>query len=83
MRLAIDAGGFVRSVEVIGDSDHGNGPAPVVGRDATSTRLAVLGAAASFAAGKAVAGTAITSNDVLKIAEAWTRWATTGNQEVE
>jgi hypothetical protein len=37
-------------------------------------RLSVLTVAATFAAGKAVAGVEVSSADVLKIAEAWERW---------
>ena len=68
VRLQADAKGFIRSVEVL---DQGAGAGP---RDRAAGRLAVLTAAAAFAAGKAVAGIEVSSADVPKIAEAWERW---------
>jgi hypothetical protein len=51
------------------------GVEPVVDQQAARERrrLAVLQAAATFAAGKAL-NTEVSSADVLKIAEAWERW---------
>jgi hypothetical protein len=68
VRLDLDAKGFIRSVEVL---DQGTGAAP---RERVGVRLSVLTAAATFAAGKAVAGVEVSSGDVLKIAEVWERW---------
>ena len=73
--LTLDRQGFVRSVEII-ENDSGASPAPrgVPGatRDVTITRLAVLKAAAEFAAGRPE----IRSGDVVKIAASWERWVT-------
>jgi hypothetical protein len=70
--LTLDRQGFVRAV------DATNGPqeptqgrqAPTCQRDATITRLAVLKAAAEFAAARRD----LKSGDVLKVAESWERW---------
>jgi hypothetical protein len=70
VRLDLDAKGFIRSVEVL---DQGAG-AGADARDRASVRLSVLTAAATFGAGKAVAGVQVSSGDVLKIAESWERW---------
>ena len=70
VRLDLDAKGFIRAVEVL-DQVAGAGATP---RGRADVRLSVLMAAATFAAGKAVAGVEVSSADVLKIAEAWERW---------
>ena len=69
--LTLDKSGFVRSVETSGG---GGGSAPTSQpsqKDRTITRLAVLKAAAEFAASRPEAK----SSDVLKIADLWYAWA--------
>lgn len=82
--VVTDKAGFVRAVTVL--SYGLAGPAPIAGasdaprfaqapsapsqRDTTITRLAVLKAAAEFAAGRHD----LKSGEVLKIAESWERW---------
>ena len=73
MRLALDDSGFVRSVEVL-DHPARSSPAASAAREPGIVRQACLKAAASFCAGKAVAGVDVKSTDVLKIAESWERW---------
>ncbi|HEY5420127.1 MAG TPA: hypothetical protein VIL10_05285 [Marmoricola sp.] len=73
--VTVDKAGFVRSVTLL------DGPPPVAGgsdvpaapsvKDRTITRLAVLKAAAEFAAARPQ----LKSGDVLAIAESWERWA--------
>jgi hypothetical protein len=73
--VTVDKAGFVRSVTLL------DGPLPVAGgsdvtrtaptdKDRTITRLAVLKAAAEFAAARPQ----LKSGDVLAIAESWERW---------
>jgi hypothetical protein len=78
--VVVDGKGFLRAVQPI------DGPAPIAGasdqprtaqapsapsqRDVTITRLAVLKAAAEFAAARP----GVKSGEVLKIAESWERW---------
>ncbi len=65
--LTLDKSGFVREVIVEG----GSAAAPKSGqRDQVISRLAILKAAAEFAAGRPE----IKSGDVLRIAESWERW---------
>jgi hypothetical protein len=80
--VAVDSKGFLRSCQAV------DGPAPIAGasdqprpaqsrsepsqRDTTITRLAVLKAAAEFAAGRHD----LKSGEVLAIAERWERWVT-------
>ena len=73
VRLALDDSGFVRSVKVL-DHRTGSGPSPSAARERGIVRQACLKAAASFCAGKAVAGVDVKSTDVLKIAEAFEEW---------
>jgi hypothetical protein len=70
--LTLDRSGFVRAVEATGGAQE-----PVRGdlyagvhKDRTITRLAVLKAAAEFAAARR----GLKSGDVLKVAESWERW---------
>jgi hypothetical protein len=70
--LTLDRQGFVRAIEATGGPQE-----PATGRlhagvqkDRTITRLAVLKAAAEFAARMPNAS----SSDVLKVAEAWEAW---------
>jgi len=64
VRLKIDTKGYIVALEQL------SRPAVVSARDDRITRLAVLKAAASFAADR----TDIKSADVLKIADAWLKW---------
>lgn len=72
--VAVDSKGFLRTCDVVdslpprvaGGSDA---PSPST-KDRTITRLAVLKAAAEYAASKPQSA----SGDVLKIAAAWERW---------
>jgi hypothetical protein len=66
VRAEVDAKGYLKSVDVLEDCDS----QPVTARDECSTRLAVLQAAAHFAATRAD----IRSSDVLRIAESWLGW---------
>ncbi len=72
MRLALDSSGFIRSVEVL-DHPAGSSPSASAARE-RSVRQACLKAAATFCAGKAVAGVDVKSADVLKIAEGFEHW---------
>lgn len=67
--LTLDKSGFVRSVESDGAAPTQQSQ-PAGQKDRTITRLAVLKAAAEFAASRPEAK----SSDVLKIAESWERW---------
>lgn len=66
--LTLDKAGFVRAVETDGPAPARQQPGGQ--KDRTITRLAVLKAAAEFAASRPNA----TSADVLKVAEAWEAW---------
>ena len=70
--LTLDRQGFVRAVEATsGPQEATTGrQVPTSDRDRTITRLAVLKAAAEFAASRPQAS----SSDVLKVAEAWEQW---------
>ena len=68
--LTLDKAGFVRAVETDGPAPTTTTQQPAGQKDRTITRLAVLKAAAEFAASRPEAK----SGDVLKIAEAWERW---------
>lgn len=70
--LTLDRQGFIRTVAVTDGSEAGapSRQAPGAARDATITRLAVLKAAAEFAASRPQ----LKSGDVLKVAERWERW---------
>jgi hypothetical protein len=66
VRLKVDSKGYIVALEQVSPST----PAVVSARDDRITRLAVLKAAASFAADR----TDIKSADVLRIADAWLKW---------
>jgi hypothetical protein len=67
--LTLDRQGWIRSIELAeASTDRQHGPS--AGRDATITRLAVLKAAAAFAATRGE----LKSADVLKIAASWEAW---------
>lgn len=74
VRLETDSLGYIRSIEVLEPPPATNG-ATGVNRKSTDnntiSRLAVLKAAASFAATRQD----IKSNDVLRIAQTWLAWA--------
>jgi len=74
--LTLDRQGFVRTVDV---ADAGASPicrsapgATTAQRDRTITRLALVKAAAEFAAARP----SLKSGDVVKIAASWERWVT-------
>ena len=67
--VTLDKSGFIRAVDVIDGAAPTQLHAPSV-KDQTITRLAILKAAAEFAASKPEAK----STDVLKIAAAWEEW---------
>ena len=70
VRVDVDSKGFIKSLEVL-DQVGGAHPMPApLTRDATITRLAVLKAAAAFAAGRGD----IKSSDVLRICDSWLAW---------
>jgi hypothetical protein len=70
--LTLDRQGFVRAVDATSDplEPTSGRQTPTGQRDTTITRLAVLKAAAEFAASRPQ----LKSGDVLKIAESWERW---------
>jgi hypothetical protein len=73
--VTVDNAGFIRAVEVVGALPHpiaGGSDVPVAPstKDRTITRLAVLKAAAEYAASKPESK----STDVLKIAASWETW---------
>lgn len=70
--LTLDKSGFVREIEAAGGGSEplGRQPQPAGQKDRTITRLAVLKAAAEFAASRPNA----TSADVLKVAASWEAW---------
>ena len=70
--LTLDRQGFIRAVEATsGPQEPATGrQAPTSDRDRTITRLAVLKAAAEFAAARPQ----LKSGEVLKIAASWERW---------
>jgi hypothetical protein len=76
--VTLDKGGFIRAVAPVdGAAPPTPAPLPVAGgssgpsdKDRTITRLAVLKAAAEFAASRET----LKSGEVLKIAESWERW---------
>jgi len=68
VRAEVDAKGYLRSVDVLEGAECDR--LPVTPRDERITRLAVLKAAAGFAADRQD----IKSGDVLSIAERWLAW---------
>ena len=70
VRLKVQPKGFIQSLEVLKALPDSGTPAVSSGRDATIARLAVLKAAAGFAAGRQD----IKSADVLRIADGWLAW---------
>ncbi len=71
--LSLDKSGFIRTIAPANGEAQNFAP-PLVGpsKDTTITRLAVLKAAAEFAAGRPD----VKSGDVLRIAESWEAWVT-------
>lgn len=83
--VCVDSKGFIRSVErldgpaaIRGGSDA-PGPSSAQHKDRTITRLAVLKAAAEYAASKPESK----SGDVLKIAASWERWVLRSDDPTE
>jgi len=77
----LDKAGFLRSVEVIADlpptvAGASDAPAALTTKDRTITRLAVLKAAAEFAASRD-----LKSGHVLSIAASWERWVNRPDDE--
>jgi hypothetical protein len=77
--VVVDGKGFLRAIQPLDGPGATNGshdptpasaPGAIGTKDRTITRLAVLKAAAAFAASRPEASSA----DVLKVAEAWERW---------
>jgi hypothetical protein len=77
VRVETDAKGFLKSVEVLDQASA----TPAVSRDRTSTRLAVLKAAATFCGQYATAHEEVRSKDVLAIADAWLAWVEHTSEE--
>ena len=67
--VTVDGKGFIKALELV-DGAADAPQCPTAGRETAITRLAVLKAAAEFAAGPAD----IKSGDVLAIAERWEAW---------
>jgi hypothetical protein len=74
--VTLDRQGFIRAVEpTSGHQEPASGRLPPTGqRDAIITRLAVLKAAAEFAASRPQ----LKSGEVLKVAASWERWVNRG-----
>jgi len=70
--VQLDGQGFVRAIEAADGAVTTATQSPVGGRETAITRLAVLKAAAEFAASRAD----LKSGDVLRIAESWEGWVT-------
>ena len=72
--LNLDRQGFIRAVETQDDSEvtptSRTAPGATTARETTITRLAVLKAAAEFAASRPQ----VKSGELLKIAASWVRW---------
>jgi hypothetical protein len=77
--LGLDASGFVRELQVLDAAAAPSSAAPTL-RETTITRLACLKAAATFCGGKAL-NTEVSTQDVLKIAEAFERWVLKGGEQ--
>ena len=73
IRAEVDAKGFLKSIEVL----DARVAAATSTRERTIARLAVLKAAANFAAAR----TDIKSSDVLRIADLWLAWIETEEQD--
>jgi hypothetical protein len=71
VRLALDAAGFVRSIEVL---DQAPSPTSSSNRDHTITRLSVLKTAANFLGAMAQVHEDVRSDHVLVLAERWLAW---------
>jgi hypothetical protein len=69
VRLGLDADGFVRALQVLDDASSAGMPAVDSARDRTSTRLAVLKAAASFLGQMGQACEEVKSEHVLVLAD--------------
>ena len=74
MRLGLDADGFVRQLQVLDDAPSAGAAAAEPGRDRTSTRLAVLTAAATFLGLMGQAREEVKSEHVLVLADRWVAW---------
>jgi hypothetical protein len=72
--LGLDADGFVRQLQVLDDAPSAGAPAVSPGRDRTSTRLAVLTAAANFLGLMGQAREEVKSDHVLILADKWLTW---------
>jgi len=70
VRLALDASGFVRSIEVLDAAPSTISPT----RDRTITRLAVLKAASNFLGLMSQAREEVRSDHVLVLADKWLAW---------
>jgi hypothetical protein len=80
--VTLDKSGFLRAVDVVGALPRVAGGSDAVtpsAKDRTITRLAVLKAAAEYAASK----TESKSTDVLKIAACWERWVLRSDDPTE
>jgi hypothetical protein len=76
VRLKVQPKGYINSIEILaaapsGTHNSGSTSPPTVSRDRVIARLAILKAAAHFAATR----TDIKSADVLAIAKSWEKWA--------
>jgi hypothetical protein len=72
VRLALDASGFVRSVQIVDQPPTAG--APAADRDRTISRLAVLKAAATFLGHLGQVRDEVRSDHVLVLAEKWYAW---------
>jgi hypothetical protein len=73
VRLGLDADGFVRQLQILGDAAGAGAPAAEPERDHQRRRMSALHSAATFCAGRSVSND-VSSVDVLKVAEAFERW---------
>ena len=70
VRLALDASGFVRLIEILDAAPQTSSPT----RDRTITRLAVLKAASNFLGLMSQAREEVRSDHVLVLADKWLAW---------
>lgn len=82
VRLAIDAAGFVRSVEILDAAPATSSPTAAA-RDRTITRLSVLKTAASFLAQMGQVHEGVKSEHVIPLAEKWLTWVEQDDDEAE
>jgi hypothetical protein len=74
VRLGLDADGFVGQLQVLNDAPSAGASSADSARDRTSTRLAVLTAAATFLGLMGQCREAVKSEHVVVLADKWLAW---------